>query len=212
MRLPLAPTLAAALLPAARLAAQPASPDTLPFHRGQWGVEGTVSGGSLGTGLLRLLSRSTALALNVSANVSSNTMRTQLFSGGVPSGTSEQTLTQTAVSTTLGVRRYRALRDGVAAFTAFGAIASYSRARSEDAQSGSSSSQRQWSAGAFADLGATVFATPRIGLSAVYGLSVQRTAIRVTPGQTGGVTFPPPRGSGWSVGTGGVRLNAALFF
>ncbi len=206
-----APVLAAAaLLLAAPLAAQPAAPDTLPFHRGQWGIEGTITGSSLGTGLLRLLSRSTALAFNVTADASSNTMETPGFSDGSVT-TSEQTVTRAAVSATLGVRRYRAIADRVAGFGAVGALASYANASSEDSRTSGTSRQRVWGVGAFADLGATLLATPRLGLSAVYGLSVLRNTNRFTPSQ-GGVVFSEPRAHGWSVGTGGVRLNASIFF
>ena len=204
MRHRTAPVLAAALLSAAPLAAQRAPADTLPFRPGQWGVEGSVTGGDLGSGLLRFVSRSSAVALNLTGRYSSNAIE------GTGGG-QEQTTTNGNVTATLGLRRYRPFADAVAGYVAFGGLLSYGRSTTEGVGGRGETTSRQWGGGGFADLGATLFVTPRLGMSAVYGVAVTRNSSRATAaGAPAGA--PPFRATGWGVSAGGVRFHAAVFF
>ena len=117
------------------------------------------------------------------------------------------------VTASLGYRRYRPVGSGIAAYLAGGGTVGVGRSRSETNHAGDPEiTGRTYLVGAFADAGAMLLVTPRLGFSAVYGLSVQRTSNRsefdggtVSPGATG-------RDRGWSLGLGGVRFNASIFF
>ena len=192
---------------APRLAAQGASADTLPFRAGQWGLEGSVSGSGVGAGLLRFVSPRTALTFDASVSVNASTSEQP-----IGTGTAEQTERNGFGSLRLGVRRYRPVGNAVAAIVGGGASVGYGRGRSESDQAGGSAARSsQTAVGVFADAGAMLFVTPRLGVSALYELTASRSSSR-TRFTSGVGAVPTVRRDGWNLRLGGVSVNVSLFF
>jgi hypothetical protein len=190
----------------AQSSGRPAAPDTLPFHAGQWGVEGGVFGSGGNVGALRFLTRATAIAINASAAYGSfTTDRPGIVGAGASTSTSS-----TTVGATLGVRHYAAAGGPIAGFLGGGLVTDYTR-RSADPGGGSGHTT---GVGGFAELGASYFVSTHLALGAAYGVTaLHRSGTDVsTVFSSGAVSTFESQTRGWTVATGGVRITASLFF
>ena len=160
--------------PAIASAQQPSS-DSLP-HSGTWGAEAFLSSGNSGANLLRFQSNRTALLLGAEFNV------THIENDDDSQATSAATGTQSTFAARLGLRTYRqSSAERLRPIVGFGARTTYSKGPS---------SFRAWSAGGYAELGATYFLTPHFSLGgtgelqASYGKREQQIGLNTTIDQT----------------------------
>jgi hypothetical protein len=166
----------ASLLAAPAIAsAQRTSSDSLP-HSGTWGAEVFLSSGNSGANLLRFQSNRMALLLGAEFNV------THIENDDDSQATSAAAGTQSGFAARLGLRTYRqSSSERLRPIVGFGARSTYSKGPS---------SFRSWSAGGYAELGATYFLTPHFSLGgtgelqASYGKRKQQIGLNTTIDQT----------------------------
>ena len=165
----------ASLLAAPAIAsAQQSSSDSLP-HSGTWGAEVFLNSGGSGANLLRFQSSRMALVLGADFNVthvSDDDDNTSGFGEGTTSN----------VGARLGIRTYReSSSERLRPIVGFGARTTYGKGP----QSFSS-----WSAGGYAELGATYFLSPHFSLGgtgelqASYGKRKQQVGLNTTIDQS----------------------------
>ena len=174
---------------------QPQAPtDSLPFRRGQWGAEFAVNDGTLGLGALRFRSPRTAWLLD--ASVGASWAETEgLFAG-------DDSETNVFVSLRAGLRSYRPLATGAAAYVGTGLIGSYAWAAD------GSSRRRMWQAGVFGHLGAVYFVTRRLSLGARGEAAASYSASRQTSPSVSNA-YTDRR---FSIALSPVRIIGALYF
>ena len=169
---------AAAALASSHLAprahAQQAERDTLPFRKGQWGVEFPVHS-DIGLGFLYFLTRRSAILVDARIKLERSFTTTKGLL--TPAHASEQK-EETAVR--LGLRTYRPIGPKVAALAAFGVAPGWSRLTRLDDYSEFTSERTSVgrSYGAFAEVGAVYFPASKVSLGMFTGLSGSLTRSR----------------------------------
>ena len=128
------------------------APDSLTFHRGQWGAEFNISGGFFSAGALRFTSATHAWLLDLGAGYSHNS-----FSG--PAGSGSGNLT--TITAELGSRSHHSIGHRLYRLTTIGALLNYGRQSTTGG-----STNRTTGVGVFGDLGATWLVTPHMGIGA----------------------------------------------
>ena len=178
--------LAALLVVAPRVgrAQAPAAADSLPFARGQWGVQVTGGASLVSVGALRFTSPRAAWLLDVAAGVTRSETRVEPGPDSPlpPDAGASQVTSSGGANVRVGRRYYRPLGRSVATFATAGVSASYAGARST--QPGSLRTTTL-GGGLFGDLGATYFVTPHLGLGASVTLDASYARSR---GSGGGAT------------------------
>jgi len=155
--------------------AQQASSDSLP-HSGTWGAEVFLGSGASGANLLRFQSSRMALLLGADFNV------THVENDDDNPATAVAAGTQSTFAARLGMRTYRqSSSERLRPIVGFGARTSYAKGPT---------SFRSWTAGGYAELGATYFLTPHFSLGgtgelqASYGKRKQQIGLNTTAEQT----------------------------
>lgn len=166
-----AASLAVLLLAGARVgrAQAPVAADSLPFTRGQWGVQVTGGENLVSVGALRFTSPRAAWLLDIVASVTRSEVRVDSSAGAPlpPDADASHVNTSGGANVRVGRRSYHALGRGVASFATAGVSAGYSGARWTQA---GGSRATTVTGGLFGDLGATYFVTPHLGLGAAVTL------------------------------------------
>lgn len=136
----------------------PATADSLPFRRGQWGAEFGIDDGTVGIGVLRF--RSPRKAWLIDGAVSAGWSDIESSFGG------DDDRTSVFVGLRAGPRSYRPIATGSAGYIGMGLSGGYGWAAS------AGNRYRSWDAGAFGELGAIYLVTRRLSLGAqveIYG-------------------------------------------
>lgn len=147
-----------------RAVAQTTAPDSLPFRRGQWAVEFPLNK-SVGIGFLRFGSNRSALQLDARFLLAKDK------SDASDLGSWEES--NRSVDVRIGRRVYRPLVPKTAILFSVGVAPGwYRRTYSQTSTSGTFSTLAAgWTAGAFAEVGASYFVTPKLSLGALTGAS-----------------------------------------
>jgi hypothetical protein len=145
--------------------------DSMPFHKGQWGVDFRVGSGFAGVGALHFTSPTRAMLIDVSGAYShiSNTSTT-------PTPPVRGSNVNAALS--LGRRAYHLLDPHVYRWTTLGLSFNYDR--QSTTQGGVTQTGQGLGAGVFANLGATWLVTPHLGLGAQWQVDVTYSHGKVT--------------------------------
>lgn len=190
--------LVALLVTGARVGgAQAVAADSLPFARGQWGLQVTGGANLVSVGALRFTSPRAAWLLDVAASVIRSEVQVDASAGAPlpPDADASQVNTSGSASVRVGRRSYRPLGRGVASFATAGVAAGYSSALSTHAGGGRAT---MTTGGLFGDLGATFFVTPHLGLGAAvtldasYARSRTRSSGTTTRASSVGVQLQRP--------------------
>jgi hypothetical protein len=120
------------------------APDSIAFHRGQWGTEFTTGGGFAAAGLLHFTSLTHALLVDFGANYDHNTSSVNTHSG---------TVDAVAATVRLGTRAYRFFDRRLYRFTTLGITGNYQWQR--NTQDSLRSASMGLGGGVFADVGAS---------------------------------------------------------
>jgi hypothetical protein len=145
------------LAPALALAQEPATVrDSLGPRAGSWGAELGIGSEQSAT-LLRFRSPTSALVLGVELFWLEVNEDASAFGGP-----SDRTYSVANLTAQLGNRWYRSVTQAARPFTSLGVLAGYAR---DPGGPG-------WTAGAFAEIGASYFFTPHVSLGAAGGLQV----------------------------------------
>ena len=132
------------------------APDSLRFHRGEWGVEFNIANGFFGAGALHFTSPTHAWLAALDGE----------YTHGHASGPLLTSINAGSVALELGTRGYHSFNPRLYRVTSLGALLNYSR------QTGSGTSLTSDGVGLFGDLGATWLVTPHLGLGARWRVSV----------------------------------------
>jgi hypothetical protein len=151
------------LVPALAQAQDPrTAPDSLGPRGGSWGAELGIGSGQSAT-LLRFGSSASALLLGVEV------FWIEVSEDAAPFGGAEaRTYTLANVTGRLGHRWYHSVTRAARPFTSLGLLAGYSR---DPGGPG-------WTAGGFAEMGASYFFTPHVSLGAAGGLQAVYTRLK----------------------------------
>jgi hypothetical protein len=137
------------------------SPDSVAFHRGQWGTEFTIGSGFVAAGLLHFSTPARALLVDVGVNYVHDAIR---------SDGPTQTEDSYGASLRLGTRTYRSVERRLYRMVTLGITASYDR---ETVTANTvSHSVGQYGLGVFGDIGATWLVTPHLGIGAKLGATL----------------------------------------
>ena len=165
LRPTLLPCLVLALsVPEAVVRAQ--TPDSVGFHRGQWGTEFTIGSGFAAAGILRFSTPTRAVLLDVGADYSHSSSTT----GSSIIGMSSFTGDDVDLTLRLGTRSYRSIGRNLYRIVTLGASANYQWEAVR--QDSTRTTLHVIGGGVFADIGATWLVTPHLGLGARFGAAV----------------------------------------
>ena len=142
------------------------APDSLRFHRGEWGVEFNIANGFFGAGALHFTSPTHAWLAALDGE----------YTHDHASGPLLQSFNFASVALELGTRGYHSFNPRLYRVTTLGAILNYSR---QTAGNGSSTLTTD-GIGLFGDLGATWLVTPHLGIGARWRASVAYTHGKAT--------------------------------
>lgn len=169
-----------------------AQSDSLPFRRGQWGVEFGVNEGSIGLAVLKFRSPHRAWLLNLTGSASWTEQE----------GDIDRSSSEFHISARFGPRRYRQLVEDAAAHAGVGLLGTYRRADG-------TIQSRVWSGGVYAEVGAIYLVTSRLSL----GGQVQATVDY----QWAQARYPADtplfiRDRSFNIGLRAPRIVGALYF
>jgi hypothetical protein len=176
---------------AASLLAGPAdgqTPDSVPFHAGQWGAEFQIGSGFFGAGALHFTSPTHAWLLDFSAGYDHT-------SSSLTPSTSNSVL-----GLDLGTRAYGSFGPRLERLITLGVVFSYSR------QSGGGVTTQAVGGGPFASLGATWLITPHLGVGAQWRADITYTHGTVSAGGASA------KADDLRASLGGMRLMGQLYF
>jgi len=192
--------LTAIVLGSGPIAAQAPS-DTLPFRRGQWGVQFRPSTDAAGLGALRFRNRSSAWVVDVRAYVNDS----WTFGGG------ERRSIGSGGDFRAGLRRYRLAAPRVARFFTIGGTGGYTVNR-QTSEGYPDQQLLSGSVGVYGDVGAAVFVAPYFSLGASTQASLMATGDRYVYTATPTSPRSETRRAGWWAGFGGITVLATLYF
>lgn len=151
-------TLVAALVAAA---APAQTPDSVAFHRGQYGADFLIGGGFAAAGALRFSSPTHALLFDLSSSYSHGS---EHFGSTAITGSSGNAALR------LGTRAYHSLDRRLYRWTTFGLSVSYNR--QTNTQDTVSQTTQGVGGGVFANVGATWLVTPHLGIGAQWEVNL----------------------------------------
>ena len=174
--------------------------DSLPFHRGQWGVEFPIES-SVGAGFMRFTSHENAIFLHPRVEFRG----TEVITPGFSTRSEESML----ISLAVGPRAYSHLAERVIGFFTFGVEPSWALSRFtqryHDNVGNYLSSWRTLGFGVFGEVGGDYMVTAHLSVGARIGFKASR--YRLFPkGTTTSVT------TGSDVELSGSRITGALYF
>jgi hypothetical protein len=152
-------------------AAQAQDPDSVVFHRGQWGADFRIGSGFSSAGAIHFSSATHAQLVDIGAGYSHNTSNQPGNYSAEASGGN--------ASLRLGIRSYHSIDRRLYRWTTFGVAVNYNR-QTNTYQDTLTSTSVGGGMGLFANVGATWLVTPHLGIGALWeiGVNYNRATIR----------------------------------